>query len=322
MANPRRWAFDSDDWVFLGVEGPLQPHNGKHEVCMMRLDGASHNAVRSQLDPSLRDADAAARLVADGYVTRAVVTQATPGVYHPRMSRPWFSPDPYSTPNERVMIQSVHAARNIFRRLRDILRTVEPDCATAYGHNIRDLLILACTEVESSMRAVLVANDYLTVKKLRERDLKMDHYRDLAAPMRLADWSVKLAFHPDYPPVVPFKGWLGAPDESIEWYSKHHLVKHGREANFAEATLQRAIAACAGVYVMLCAQFGQYRKRHNYDHEFPVQDVTGWADDDFLVEDRPKFADLHYWPPHIPFDPYNPAPSRVNWHPVPFWPRP
>ena len=221
----RRWAFDGDGGRggFLGVE--QETKGDRAEVVAYDLDLSTR--WRSQLPVPSDEEAAAAHLVkeAPDGVMRAKATTAEVAAYHPRIYRPVFSPDPLIT-YDVDCLQSVQAARNIFARLREVLRVVEPDCADAYGHGIREVLLLACMEVESSLRAVLRANDFPDPAPKR---FSMHHYRELAHPMRLSDWWVGLSYFPNVAPIAPFGAWDarrgGWEKARLNWYEAHHAVE-------------------------------------------------------------------------------------------------
>ncbi|MBN9990748.1 hypothetical protein JND45_15550, partial [Listeria monocytogenes] len=73
--------------------------------------------------------------------------------------------------------------------LRAICRVVQPAASTlsVYGHEIRNLLILAATEVEMHWRGILTANGS-TAK------FNTNEFVKLAAPLGLRDYAVH--FHP------------------------------------------------------------------------------------------------------------------------------
>jgi hypothetical protein len=80
--------------------------------------------------------------------------------------------------------------------------------------------------------------------------------------MRLDQYMVKLLRYPEIPEVVPFLGWHTAKaTQSLAWYDAYNSVKRHREANFALARLQHAIAAVVACVVMLAAQFGEQAVR-------------------------------------------------------------
>jgi hypothetical protein len=145
--------------------------------------------------------------------------------------------------------------KNLCIDMADIFRRVEPDqvnADTIYGHEIRNLLALACMEVEAGWRAVLKANNYGGTGRYSTND-----YVKLAAPLRLAEYTVRLSSHPKIDPFAPFAGWNAArPTASLPWYDAYNETKHDREANFRSATLMQMIHALGASHVMMHAQFG------------------------------------------------------------------
>lgn len=184
-----------------------------------------------------------------------------PGEFHPRIIRP-LRDHPAAAlglmsgpPLDRDALATARSQLTaLTRQLARICQTVHPIDATldVFGHDIRNLLILTCTEIESHWRAVLQANGVL-----RERYSTND-YVTLQTAMKLGQYAV--AF-PDYPwlvPFYPFRGWGDghSPTQELAWYSAYNAVKHSREHNFALGTLRHlfdAISACA---VAVVAQFG------------------------------------------------------------------
>ena len=124
-----------------------------------------------------------------------------------------------------------------------------------FGHKIRDVLVLACMEVESAWSAVLHANGF------QKDRMTTNDYVKLCVPMLLSDFTILSSQFPVIEPIRPFSGWDDAnPTESLPWYSAYNKTKHSRERNFPEATLEHAIHAVGAVLVMMCAQFGPCRE--------------------------------------------------------------
>lgn len=138
--------------------------------------------------------------------------------------------------------------------LLDLLRVIEPctQNSTTYGHATRELLLLACTEVETIWRSILVCNNYKTTSRLSTND-----YVKVLSPLQLDRWAVKLVRYPDFPTLTPFKGWDQArPTSSISWYDAYNHTKHDRIANFDQATFGAVLNAMAALFVLLAAQYG------------------------------------------------------------------
>ncbi|MET3762212.1 hypothetical protein [Sphingomonas sp. UYEF23] len=89
-----------------------------------------------------------------------------PGRYHPRVARPNALMDikklwlPNSAEERRYIAEAQNQLGALIANLRAIIRVVQPTPATllVYGHEIRNLLILAATEVEMHWRGILHAN--------------------------------------------------------------------------------------------------------------------------------------------------------------------
>ncbi len=177
------------------------------------------------------------------------------GEHHPRIWRP-HAPLPERT-HPSAWAASVQAAQNILAHAREVFRCVEPTEANSatFGHEIRELLMLASMEVESGWKAVLRENGYQ--RGTRQRWNRND-YRRLADPMRLSEWSVRITTHPGAGTLRPFEGWA-TDGTSLAWYDAYNAVKHDRESNMAKAHLWHALDAVAGVFIMVCAQFGRNR---------------------------------------------------------------
>jgi hypothetical protein len=190
--------------------------------------------------------------------------KVAPGHYFPRIARP-IIPGPASfvkprswqpslTDNENAIASAKVQLSTLVRQLERICETVHPDERNlkAYGYDIRNLLILACTEVESHWRAVLKANG-VSKDRLTTRD-----YVGLADAMKLNDFAISF---PDYPwiePVAPFKNWDEiSPTETLPWYGAYNASKHDRESKLERATLRFAFDAVAACAIMIVAQFGE-----------------------------------------------------------------
>lgn len=182
-----------------------------------------------------------------------------PGDFHPRMARPLvltahprlWSP---SSETEQAYIAGARGQLILLvRRLEAICQTVQPSERTlgVYGHEIRNLLILAATEAEMHWRGILKANGSAVAKPNSNQFVK------LAGPLKLADYEVAFRDFPDLAPVRPFTGWVATdPTNSLGWYAAYHGVKHNREEEFERGTLESAFAAVSACLALMFAQFG------------------------------------------------------------------
>jgi hypothetical protein len=187
-----------------------------------------------------------------------------PGEFYPRVWRPPV-PNPRATegltlewnPSAQHEPNIVAVKRGqllaLTRKLDHVCQTVEPegDNLKTYGHDIRNLLILACTEAEAHWRGVLVANG-ATQNRFSTKD-----YVKLREPMKLEKYAVKNLNYPWLETFKPYEQWSDdSPTCSLEWYDAYNAVKHNREIEFKRATLRCALEAITGCVIMMVAQFG------------------------------------------------------------------
>lgn len=195
--------------------------------------------------------------------TKFHLTKLGPGECYPRMARP-IAAHPSDTPGMNPFSSEeadfIALARGQFsalaRQLDRICQTVHPAASTfnTYGHDIRNLLILACTEVEMHWRGILLKNN------VDEKRFTTADYVRLSKAMKLDEFSV---IFPDYPWIEacrPFLGWGsgGKPTQEIPWYEAYNSVKHNRETEFEQATLGNAFSAVSACLIMMVAQFGRH----------------------------------------------------------------
>ncbi|RFB76605.1 hypothetical protein [Methylovirgula sp. 4M-Z18] len=190
-------------------------------------------------------------------------TNLGPGQFYPRISRP-VDEHPHDglgwNRSAQIELNIVAIARGqlsaLTRQLDRICQTVHPKdkALETFGHDIRNLLILACTEVETHWRGVLIANG---AAQIGDR-LKTFDYVKLNGAMKLGDYAVAFPNYPWLPPFKPFAGWgsSGKPTQELEWYDAYNAVKHDRESTFERATLLRVFEAISACAVMIAAQFG------------------------------------------------------------------
>lgn len=153
---------------------------------------------------------------------------------------------------------AIVAAESLLREVKALFRSVEPDVVNdrAYGHRMRELLILLCTEVEANLVGVLKRNFPLMVQK-EKGYLTTKHYQVLKNVMFLDKYVVRLADYKDRK-FSPFENWVGPEKstDSIPWYAAYNLVKHDRERNFHYACMANVLNAAAALHILQLAQWG------------------------------------------------------------------
>jgi hypothetical protein len=153
--------------------------------------------------------------------------------------------------------------------LEELFETIEPTTSNAstYGHRIRDVLLLACMEVESSWTAVLRDNGYTTTTGI----FTTNDYVRLFEPMLLDGYELHLQSYPSYPAFTPYANWdANYPTRSLTWYDAYNKTKHDREGNLPYATLDNAIRAAGAAVVMFYTQFGVRFGVGTFDQKIPV----------------------------------------------------
>lgn len=227
-----------------------------------------------------------------------------PGLYYPRIARP-IDQNPGEAPGWSPCVDkeadSIAVARSqltvLTRQLDRICQTVHPTEATfdTFGHDIRNLLILCCTEVEAHWRGVLTANG-VTQRRLGTRE-----YVKLVPAMKLNEYAVKFRSYPWLDAMQPYMNWgvSRKPSQELKWYDAYNAVKHNREVEFERATLRHAFEAASACFIMLIAQFGLV---HGVGERWDVLSF-------FQLSSAPKWA-----PPDVYIFPY----EGRQWSPVNF----
>lgn len=156
----------------------------------------------------------------------------------------------------------------------ELARVVSPDPTTrhAYGSKIRNLLISACTEVESQMKGILKANGYKPTGNFTTND-----YIKLCGPLRLEEYALRLTHYRDYGEIRPFQAWDSKhPTVSLAWYDAYNATKHDRELSFNRGALEHAISAVGALLILLAAQYGPERARPFRDSFFTFGSRPEW----------------------------------------------
>jgi hypothetical protein len=241
---PQVWRIGDEEAVLLGVASPETGagayfRRGDHKTIWHAIEAGASSWLR-----------------ADDRTTWPFHKLDLPPKHHyPRMTRPLLMGTPVSPSahlEAEVVATNIGQAKSLVRRLQTICQTVHPRIENfgVYGHEVRNLLILAATEVETHWRGVLMANGFAG-----ERPNTRD-YIELLRPMRLDQYSVGFRHFPWLAAVQPFAGWTAdKPTQSLAWYDAYNSVKHNREREFERANLGGAFAAVSACAVMLAAQF-------------------------------------------------------------------
>jgi hypothetical protein len=146
----------------------------------------------------------------------------------------------------------------LIERLDELLLFVEPTAQSlaTHSHKARELLILACTEVEAQWKHYLQRVGVTPPKA----GFTTNDYVKLCDPLRLEEYEVTLPRYVEVPPARPFSGWsAAAPTQTLPWYDAYNKTKHDRKAHFSAATVLSCIKAIAANVVLFSVRFGPYR---------------------------------------------------------------
>jgi hypothetical protein len=187
--------------------------------------------------------------------------------------------------NVSELISSVNQLSVLSQSLTLLFQTVQPDKINykVYGHNIRNLLILTCTEVEAQLKGIFKSIS------MNEKDrYTTNDYIKLCGILKLKEYSVNLGFFPLDEDINPFANWNDdSPTKSLEWYDNYNAVKHDRENEFDKATLWNVIQAISGLAILLISQFGKNMPNWN-------EQIGGY----FIFKSRPTWnKEEWYLPP-------------------------
>jgi hypothetical protein len=146
----------------------------------------------------------------------------------------------------------------LIQRLDELLLFVEPTTQSlaAHSHKARELLILACTEVEAQWKHHALRGGL----QPKNQGFKTNDYVLLSGPLNLGEYEIVLPRYEEVPPIRPFLGWSPTrPTQSIPWYDAYNKTKHDGKDQFAAATLLSCIQAVAANIVMFSVRFGPFR---------------------------------------------------------------
>ncbi|WP_230629324.1 hypothetical protein [Sphingomonas sp. Leaf37] len=278
LGRPRKRPFQpltTASGKFFGVKAPLHRSDWTDQIWMM-ADGFAHvlgvenpkaypqtwTAVTAGVDPAKAIVDHLENIRGEGWMIQPL--NIPPGRYFPRIARPYLRSDegfpaPFyggtEFPHERASA-SIQIG-SLADRLRMCFQVVGPSAPNfnVFGSEFRNILLLACTEVEAQWKGILRANSYLPHKD-QKRWTTADYVK-LEPALRLGDYAVEFPEYPWLSPIAPFRGWDASnPSASLPWYAAYNLVKHDRELNGESATLIRSLEAVAAAVVVGVAQFG------------------------------------------------------------------
>ena len=134
----------------------------------------------------------------------------------------------------------------------EVFKVIAPNCNqfSVYGHAIRNIIILACTELDARMQSILANNGVNPYGQYFE----MKDYFKLKDALKLDEYELSFYRYGDLRTFSPFSAWDN--DKQLDWYKAYNHIKHNREKNFSEANLLNAINAIMAYAIILITQYG------------------------------------------------------------------
>ena len=206
------------------------------------------------------------------------------GTYYPRINRDYSNLHRFQIRGSSF-VDELRAYYNIVESMEDIFKVVEPvvENSKAYGHRIREVLTIACTEVEYLLLRALKDNGYEEKRQYRTTD-----YVKLLPIYGLGEYEVEVKMHPRLGRISPFKDWNPEkPTKSLFWYDAYNSSKHDRGGNFQNASIEAMVNSVAAIHILLEAQYGlkifDKPMCSTYESSFYTLNRPNWNIEDILV---------------------------------------
>ena len=184
------------------------------------------------------------------------------------------------------------SAQLILKDLYEIFNYVEP-CngnKNVYSHRIYELLLRACTEVESNMKGILTANG----KFSRTSFTMKNDYFQLEKACQLDKYKIKFSRWKENVDFTPFSVWNTTAYNPLPWYQNYNEVKHDRYNNFQKANLDNLINSIAALLCLLHAQYGEEMADACQLGISAIQNDQLKVDTETYVLEAPNFAGDEY----------------------------
>lgn len=158
--------------------------------------------------------------------------------------------------HERRMRNSL---RILMEKLDEVFLYIEPSTEglESYSHKIRELLLLACTEMESYFIHYL--DNVAPTKPLKGKYFTTNDYIKLKDKLNLDSFNIAIKNTPSIN-FNPFMNWdISKPTETLNCYSAYNKTKHNFDKHFDKATLKVAIEAVCGCLILYSVRFGLHK---------------------------------------------------------------
>lgn len=149
--------------------------------------------------------------------------------------------------------------RILIERLDELLLLyIEPsqNGLNSYSHKLRELLILACTEIENLWNSYMQLSDTVPIngKQYTTKD-----YVKLLSPLHLSDYKTTLKPYSNVDPIRPFASWnSNNPTQSLIWYDAYNQTKHNRNDHFSKANLSNCLSAISANVILHCVRYSPF----------------------------------------------------------------
>lgn len=156
-------------------------------------------------------------------------------------------------------MSSGQALRNIINKIDELLLYIEPSMQglQSYGHKSRELLILACTEVENQW-ASLIKKSNLYQPNNNKQKFTTNDYVKLLDQCHFNEYQIEFKNYAGLK-FVPFANWSATdPTQSLHWYNAYNKTKHDRAQGFQFATLENVMNAVSACLIMYCVKYGPH----------------------------------------------------------------
>ena len=166
--------------------------------------------------------------------------------------------------SEKESLEERQSLYMIIKKLDDILLYIEPSDKSlkVYSHELRNLLILSCTEVENQMVSLLKKRNITPIRS----KYQMNDYVKLIGMTDIKKYKIIFKNYDILKNVIPFKSWsLNRPSQSLKWYNAYNLTKHNRSENFSQATFLNVINSVAANIILYCIRFSPYALLNEQD---------------------------------------------------------
>lgn len=168
---------------------------------------------------------------------------------------PLYTHGPYDNEKRRlVLAPEVQHSLLIYRDIEDEIdhfcRAVPPvkEHFGVYSTKLWGIILRACAEIDSQLHALVEEIEGKSV------NTNIANYISCEPSFQLAAFSLLTKFEPDT--FTPFQSFSAS--ASPTWWKDYNAVKHRRLDSLKNATLENAINAVGGLYIVLLRQHGEY----------------------------------------------------------------